>query len=157
MDEKKLVKTLTCRWSCSMDWKYVSLQACFFLTDFPRDFGKENVSLYQNDWLGVLRNILGPTMECTWKKIIRVFLAEGLLHITSECNFNCTDFLDVCCDLNKETYIPYCQSNNTPLYIHAQSNHPTIVEKCLPQMIGQKISDLFCDKAAFEKAAPEYK
>ena len=59
-------------------------------------------------------------------------------------------------DLNEEAYIPYHKPNNTPLYIHAQSNHPPIIKKHLPQMIGQRISDLSCDKAAFEKAAPEY-
>ena len=53
-------------------------------------------------------------------------------------------------------YIPYHKPNNTPLYIHAQSNHPPVIKKHLPQMIGQRISDLSCDKAAFEKAAHEY-
>ena len=62
----------------------------------------------------------------------------------------------MCFDLNEAAYIPYRKPNNTPLYIHAQSNHPHIIKKHLPQIIGQRISDLSCDKAAFEKAAPEY-
>ena len=55
----------------------------------------------------------------------------------------------MCFDLNEEAY-------KNPLYIHAQSNHPPIIKKHLLQMIGQRISDLSCDKVAFEKAAPEY-
>ena len=94
-------------------------------------------------------------MERTRKKITTVFQAEGL-RITSECNLSRIDFLDVCFDLNEETYISYRKPSNTPLYIHARSNHPPIVKKHLPQMIGQRISDLSCNKAAFEKAASEY-
>ena len=103
----------------------------------------------------VLRNNSCPTMERTRKKITTMFQAQGL-SITSECTLSRTDFLDVCFDLNEEVYIPYRKPNNTPLYIHAQSNHPSIIKKHLPQMIGQRISDLSCDKAAFKKAAPEY-
>ena len=94
-------------------------------------------------------------MERTRKKITRVFQVRGL-RITSKGNLSRTDFLDLCFDLNEEAYIPYRKPNNTRLYIHAQSNHPPIIKKHLPQMIGQRISDLSCDKAAFEKAAPEY-
>ena len=35
-------------------------------------------------------------------------------------------------------------------------NHPPIVKKHFPQMIGQRILDLSCNKAAFEKMATEY-
>ena len=62
----------------------------------------------------------------------------------------------MCFDLNKEKYILFCKPNNTALYIYAQSNHPPIVKKHFPQMIGQKISNLSCNKEAFGIAAPEY-
>ena len=94
-------------------------------------------------------------MERTRKKITRVLQAEGF-SITFEYNLSRTDFLDVCYDLNEQTYIPYRKPNNTPLYIHARSNHPPLVKEHLPQMIGQRISDLSCNKTAFEKAASEY-
>ena len=93
--------------------------------------GIENVGLYRDDGLVVLRNNSGPTMERTRKKITRVFQAQGL-RITSECNLSRTDFLDVCFDLNEEAYIPYRKPNNTSLYIHSQSNHPPIIKKHLP-------------------------
>ena len=40
--------------------------------------GKENVGLYGDNGLAVLRNNLDLTMECTRKKITRVFQVEGL-------------------------------------------------------------------------------
>ena len=52
--------------------------------------------------------------------------------------------------------IPQNPTTRTPLYIHARSYHPPIVKKHLPQMIGQRISDLSCYKTAFEKTASEY-
>ena len=127
----------------------------FLLDRLASVLGKKNVGLYRDDGLAVLRNISGPTMERTRKKIIRVFQAQGL-RITSECNLSRTDFLDVCFDLNEEAYIPDRKPNNTPLYIHDQSIRLPIIKKHLQQMIGQRISYLSCDKAAFEKAAPEY-
>ena len=64
------------------------------------------------------------------------------------------DFLNVCFDLNKETYIPYRKPSKTLLYIHLDLT--PIVEKRHPQMIGQRIPDLSCDNAAFKKATSEY-
>ena len=131
------------------------LVGLFVLYRLASVLGKENVGLYRDDGLAVLRNNSGLTMERTRKKITRVFQSRGL-RITSECNLSRTDFLDVCFNLNEETYIPYRKPYNTSLYIHDQSNHPPIIKKHLPQMIGQRISDLSFDKAAFEKAAFEY-
>ena len=58
-----------------------------------------------------------------------------------------------CMHYHCQKYHPYIHFG---VIIHAQSNYPPIIKKHLPQMIGQRISDLSCDKAAFEKAAPEY-
>ena len=73
-----------------------------FLDRFASVLGKKNLGLYRDDGLAVLRNNSGPTMERTRKKITRVFQAKGL-RITSECYVSCTDFVDVCFDLNQET------------------------------------------------------
>ena len=131
------------------------LVGVFLLDRLAGVLGKETVGLYRDDELAVLRNNSGPIMERTRKKITRVFQAQGL-RITFKCNLSRSDFLDVCFDLNEEAYIHYRKPNNTPLYIHAQPNHSPMIKKHLPQMIGQRILDLSCDKAAFEKAAPEY-
>ena len=108
--------------------EYVGL---FLLDRLASVLGKEYIGLYRDYGRAVLRNISGPTMERTRKKITRVFRAQGL-HITSECNLSRTNFLDVYFDLNEEAYIPYHKLNNTPLYIHARSNHPSIIKKHLP-------------------------
>ena len=73
-----------------------------FLDRFASVLGKKNLCLYRDDGLAVLRNNSGSTMERTRKKITRVFQAKGL-RITSDCYLSCTDFVDVCFDLNQET------------------------------------------------------
>ena len=48
------------------------------------------------------------------------------------------------------------KSSNTPLYIHANSNHPSSIVKKLPKMVKKRISGLFCDDSAFNNAKVIY-
>ena len=75
------------------------LVGLFLLDRFTSVLGKENVGLYREDGLAVLRNNSGAAMERIKKKITTLFQAEGL-RITSEYNSSCIDFLDVCFYLN---------------------------------------------------------
>ena len=61
------------------------LVGLFLLERLASVLGEENVGLYRDDRLAVVRNNSGPTMERTRKKITRVFQAQGL-RITSECS-----------------------------------------------------------------------
>ena len=67
-----------------------------------------------------------------------------------------TDFLDVTFNLKNGKYYPFRKSNNEPLYIHAQSNHPPSIIKEIPNMINKRISEISCDEEQFEKAKPMY-
>ena len=67
------------------------LVGLFFLDRLASVLGKENVGLYRDDGLSMLRNNSGPAIERTRKKITRVFQAQGL-RITSECNLSRTYF-----------------------------------------------------------------
>ena len=142
MDKKKTGENFDVAMGSFDGAEICELVRLFLLDQLANVLGKENVGFYRDNGLVVLRNNSGPTMERTRKKITRVFQAQDL-RITSECNLSRTDFVDVCCDLNEEAYILYRNPNNTPLYIHARSNHPPIIKKQLLQMIGQRISDLF--------------
>jgi hypothetical protein len=79
----------------------------------------------------------GPEADRTRKKIIKVFQDNGL-QITIEANLKCTDFLDVTFDLTTGKYYPFRKPNDTPLYIHAESNHPPNIVKQLPLMISRR-------------------
>ena len=102
---KKLVKTFMCGLGSFDGAEICELVVLFLLDRLASVIGKENVGLYRDNGLAVLRNHSGPTMERTWKKITRVFQGKTF-RIRSKCNFSRTDCFDVCFDLNEETYIP---------------------------------------------------
>ena len=66
------------------------------------------------------------------------------------------DFLDVTLDLNKGTHEPYTKPNNTPLYVHNESNHPPSITRNNPVAINKRLNEISSTKESFEKAAPLY-
>ena len=131
------------------------LVGLFLLFELMKQFGKDCVGLYRDDGLAVFQNMSGPEADRTRKRIIQVFRDNGL-QITIETNLKCTDFLDVTFDLATGKYYPFRKPNDTPLYIHAQSNHPPNIIKQLPVMISRRISDISCNEEEFDKAKRTY-
>ena len=82
---------------------------------------KENVALYRNDILGILRNSSGPEIERKRKRIIQIFKTCGL-NITVKTNLKTLDFLDVRLDLINNTYQPYRKPNGETVYVNKHSN-----------------------------------
>ena len=107
-----------------------------------------------DDGLAIL-DASGPDLERHKKKIIKLFQSHGL-KIISNINLVQIDFLDVTVDLKSRKYWPYRKLNYQPLYIHHQSNHPPAIKKLLPSMLSKRLSQLSCNQAEFEKAAPNY-
>ena len=97
----------------------------------------------------------GPDLERLRKKIIELFQSHGL-KIISTTKLVQTNFLDVTLDLKSRKYWPYRKPNDQPLYIHYQSNHPPPIQKQLPSMLSNHLSQLSCNHEEFEKAAPDY-
>ena len=95
-------------------------------------------------------------MDRIRKDIITLFKSEGL-SITIDTNLTETDFLDVSFNLEMDKFFPYRKPNNTPLYIHSESNHPPSIIKQLPSMTNKRISNLSCNEHEFNKAKPLYK
>ena len=101
----------------------------------------ENVGLYCDDGLGVLRNLSGPKTERLRKRITKI-VKDCRLNIIIKMNWKTVDFLDVRFDLVNNTYEPYRKPNNGPVYIHKQSNHPPNITKELIKLINKRISDM---------------
>ena len=66
------------------------------------------------------------------------------------------DFLDITMDLQTSTYKPYTKPNNTPLYVHRESNHPPSIIKNIPESINRRLSTISSNEAIFDEAAPTY-
>ena len=118
-------------------------------------FDKENIGLYRDDGLAVLRNCCGPDTERRKKKIVKIFKDCGL-KITIQTGLSIADFLDVKFNLNNETYMPFRKPNDHPVYIHSESNHPPNIKKEIPRMISKRVSELSSNEQVFNDACPMY-
>ena len=116
---------------------------------------KENVGLYRDDGLGILRNSSGPEIERKRKQIIQIFKSCGL-NITVKTNLKTADFLDVRLDLVNNTYQPYRKPNSETVYINKHSNHPPNILKELPKAVNKRITDISCNQDIFDAAKSTY-
>ena len=117
-------------------------------------FSKDLIGLYRDDGLAALE-LSGPQSDRARKDIIRIFKDCGL-KVTVETLLKQTDFLDVTLDLPTGRYWPFRKPNDTPLYIHAKSNHPPSIIKHLPTAICSRLSSISCNNEEFVKAKPPY-
>ena len=119
---------------------------------FPDD---SSVGLYRDDGLAAVINMSGSEQDRLRKKIVEIFKNEGL-QITMNVNLKSTDFLDAQFDLPTDRYFPYKKPNDTPMYVHKQSNHPANILKEIPKMTAKRLSKLSCNEEEFKKVSPEY-
>ena len=95
------------------------------LSDLRLDIG-----LYRDDGLGVC-NLPPRQAELEKKKLCRIFKDNGL-SITAEANLKNVNFLDISLSLETGIYRPYMKPNDTPTYVHRDSNHPEGILKNIP-------------------------
>ena len=131
------------------------LVGLFILNHLGKSFGKENIGLYRDDGLAIIKNKSARLADKTRKELHKAFEQFGL-KITAESNLHVVNFLDVTFDLSTRKYKPYRKPNDDPLYINKHSNHPPSILRQLPTSINKRISTLSSDKQTFEDAAPAY-
>ena len=71
---------------------------------------KNDLGLYQDDGLALLKNRSGPQSEKVKKNIQKIFKGHGL-DIIIKCNMKVVNYLDVTFSLNDGTYKPYTKPN----------------------------------------------
>ena len=97
----------------------------------------------------------GKHIDTIRKKLFNLF-ASFELKITLETRLTAVQFLDVELDLHKKSFKPYRKPDDTPVYIHVDSNHPPQIKKQLPKMISQRLSTLSSSKQEFESSRAIY-
>ena len=130
------------------------LVGLYMLNLLCKKFGKKYIGLYRDDGLAALP-FSAQQADRARKQIIQIFKSCGF-NITIEIMLKQTDYLDVTFDLPTGKYWPYRKPNNVPLYVHADSNHPHVVLKHLPQNITHRLSSISCDESEFTKSKPIY-
>ena len=115
--------------------------------------GKENIGLYRDDGLAIIKNRSARLADKTRKELHKVF-EQFDLKITAEANLHVVNFLDVTFELTTGKHKPY--RNDDPLYIHKHSNQPPSILRQLPTSINKRISTLSSDKQVFHDAVQAY-
>ena len=90
--------------------------------------GKNDVGLYRDAGLIILRQLNGEQTERVRKRVTETFKFFGF-KIKIMTNLPDVNFLDATFDLRTNTYRPYRKPNNFPIYIHMSSNHPPEIAK----------------------------
>ena len=54
-------------------------------------------------------------------------------------------------DISTKLFRPFRKENDTPCYVHKESNHPPVVKKKLPDMINKRINDLSSNEEIFNE------
>ena len=133
-------------------WKLVGL---FILNYLDSKFGKENIGLYRDDGLAIMKNKSARLADKTRKELHKIF--ENFdLKITAEANLKIVNFLDVTFDLNTGKFKPFRKPNDDPLYINRHSNHPPSILRQLPTAINTRIASLSSDEQTFRECTPMY-
>ena len=110
--------------------------------------------MYRNDGLAVCDQ--SPSQaELTKKKLCRIFKENGL-NITAEANLKNVNFLDINLDLDTGIYRPYMKPNETPSYVHKDSNHPSNILKNIPLSVNKRLSLISSNQTVFDLASPPY-
>ena len=113
-----------------------------------------DLGLYRDDGLAVTRSTARQT-EKLKQKLAKVFEDQDL-KITVTANIHSVNFLDVNLDLNNGEYKAYMKPNDTPIYVHSQSNHPKNILKNIPIAVNDRLNRISANKNVFDAAAPPY-
>ena len=124
----------------------------YLLNQLPKD--GTNFGLYRDDGLGIITGT-PQQAEKIKKAVCKVFKDNGF-SITIQANKTVVDFLDVTFNLTTGTYSPYMKPDNTPLYVHRQSNHPPAIIKNIPSAINKRLSAISSDEPAFYRSIEPY-
>ena len=110
-------------------------------------YGK--AALFRDDGVMAVRG--SPRQAEAKKKEVAAILKSTGIDITIQCNLKVVDFLDLTLDLNTGTYKTFNKPNNTPLYVHKQSNHPPNVTKNIPLAVNQRLSGNSSNQKVFDE------
>ena len=131
------------------------LVGLYILNKLSQKLGKENIGLYRDDGLGILRIKSGRLMEKMRQEIIKVFQECGF-QIELATELNEVNFLDLTFNLEDGTYRPYKKPNDKLMYINTSSNHPKQIIDQIPLSINKRLSNNSSNEKIFNETKDEY-
>lgn len=133
------------------------LVGLYILNEISDVLDKNDVGLYRDDGLAVIRSTKPSERERIKKRLCSKFTTEFNLKITADANLNEVDYLDITLNLKQNSFKPFRKPDDDPVYINVKSNHPPMIFKQLPNSINVRISTLSDSEESFNNATPPYK
>ena len=115
---------------------------------------KDQMGLYRDDELIILRNINNQQTGKMRKKIIHIFSIN--FEIETATNLMEVKFLGVTFNLERNTYRPYKKPNDKLTFINTSSNHPPQIIKHFTQTISETLSRNSSSAEIFEQSKLDY-
>ena len=131
------------------------LVGLYLIDEIKTKYPELNFGLYRDDGLAAHNRIPARRLDQIRKGLHALFKEHGL-RITIETDQTVTNFLDITLDLANNTYAPYRKPNDTPLYVHVDSNHPPNVIREIPKSIETRLNTIACNKQKFTESIHEY-
>ena len=131
------------------------LVGLYLLNKLSAKFGIDNIGLYRDDGLGILRTMSGRITDKLRKEIIQIFKECGF-QIEIATSLSEVNFLNVTFNLKTESYRPYKKPNDNLMYINTSSNHPQQILKQLPISINHRLSKNSSNETIFNESKTEY-
>ena len=140
---------------CFDDAETCELVGLFFLSKEKQFIPKNQIGLYRDDGLLLIKNPNGPFLDRLRKKLHHTFEEEGLM-ITVESPTNVEDFLDVTLNCADGSYCPFRKENSTTEYVNKSSNHPPNIIKRIPEIVEKRLNNISSDKSIFDDSQKCY-
>ena len=128
------------------------LVGLLMLNNLSTVFTTGNYGLYRDDGLAVV-NVRAACNQSKIEQQVRKILKDIGFKITVESGLKSTEFLDVTLNLTRDSYYPYTKPGSKPTYVHAQSNHPPNITKCIPTMVNERLCRLSKNEGAYNNHA----
>ena len=125
------------------------------LTDSIELITKENIGLYRDDGLILLRNTNSQQTDRSRKRIIKKFQSIGF-KIEIVTTLQVVDFLDVTFNSINNAHRPYKKPNDNLTYINTSSNHPPNIIKQLTKTVSERLSRNSSSIEIFNSSKLEY-
>ena len=131
------------------------LVGLYLLSKIKEIIPQSHHGLYRDDGLAAIVNCNGPKMDSIRKQLHALFKREGL-KITVELYEELVNYLEIELNLKDRSYRPFKKENDTPLYVHRKSNHPSNIIKNIPDVISKRLSGISSDERSFNETKHEY-
>ena len=126
-----------------------------FILYHIKDLFNNEVGLYRDDGLAVLRNHTPSQTERVAKMLISTFKKYNL-RITIQHGMKEIDFLDTHLNLNNSSFKPYNKQNNTTQYVNIKSNHPKNILNTIPKSVNSRLTNISSDAQQFNSTKKAY-